>query len=255
MKRLFIMLAAAAGTLPALAQENDPDRHKSATALFHEGYRAETGPKPNLAVAIAKYKKAVEKAKQEKNGEIGAQALVRLAGCYEKQEPENIAEAKAAYEDAASSFGDVKPWSDLARERASYKGVDVWLRRLHAALDPWRVSADRSPLSPLLAEKKAAAWEKIKALDTEAVPGLLWGLSHPDEVIRTFAGECLAEVVDEAGLTAVTVTSGRSTATSEAARARSAARSPASHGPSTRPEARAGMSFARQSPASVKARP
>lgn len=204
MKRLFIVvLAVAAGTLPTPAQENDPDRHKGATALFYEGYRAETGPKPNLAVAVAKYKKAAAKAKEEKNGEIGAQALVRLAGCYEKQEPENVAEALAAYEDAVSSFGDAKPWADVARERASCKGVDVWLRRLHQALDPWRVSADRSPLSPLLAEKKAAAWEKIKALDKEAVPGLLWGLGHPDEVLRTFAAECLAEVVDEAGVAAV----------------------------------------------------
>ncbi|MFN3484342.1 MAG: HEAT repeat domain-containing protein [Planctomycetota bacterium] len=203
MKRVFLMtwLAVAAGSLPAPAQENDPDRHKSATALFYEGYRAETGPKPNLPVAIAKYKKAAAKAKEEKNGEIGAQALVRLAGCYEKQEPENIAEAKAAYEDAVSSFGDVKPWADLARERVSYKGVDVWLRRLHAALDPWRISADRSPLT--LAEKKAETWKKIEPLDTEAVPGLLWGLGHPDEVIRTFAAECLVEVVDEAGVTAV----------------------------------------------------
>lgn len=202
MKRVFLMTwLAAAGTLPAPAQENDPDRHKSATALYYEGYRAETLPKPNLPVAIAKYKKAAARAKEEKNGEIGAQALVRLAGCYEKQEPENIAEAKAAYEDAVSSFGDVKPWADLARERVSYKGVDVWLRRLHAALDPWRISADRSPLT--LAEKKTETWKKIEPLDTEAVPGLLWGLGHPDEVIRTFAAECLVEVVDEAGVTAV----------------------------------------------------
>jgi HEAT repeat protein len=204
MKRTLWLAAAVALALPASAQDNDPDRRKSSTALFADGLRAETHLQPpNLPLAITKYKKAIAKAKDEKNNEIAAQAGVRLAWCYEKLEPENISDAKAAYDDVVANFKDVKPWGDIALEGVTYKGVDVWLKQLHKALDPWRVTPDRSPLSPLVVDKKAAAWDKIKPLDKEAVPGLLWGLGHADEVIRTFSAECLGEVVDEPGIAAV----------------------------------------------------
>jgi len=204
MKRKLWLAAAVALALPVSAQDNDPDRRKNSTALFADGLRAETQLQPpNLTLAITKYKKAITKAKDEKNNDIAAQAGVRLAWCYEKSEPENISDAKAAYDDVVANFKEVKPWGDIAVERVSYKGVDVWLSQLHKALDPWRISPARSPLDPLVVEKKTAAWDKIKPLDKEAVPGLVWGLGHPDDVIRNFSAECLGEVVDEPGIASV----------------------------------------------------
>jgi HEAT repeat protein len=204
MKRYVLALAVLWAGFPAAAQDpNDPDRRKTAMAVYAEGLRFETDKPVNLQAAIGKYKKALQKAKDEKNNDVAAAALVRMALCNEKLEPENIGDAKAAYDEVVSSYAETKPWGEIAKEKVSFKGVDVWLRQLHHALEPWRISLARSALDPLVVDKKTAAWDKIKPLDKEAVAGLVWGTGHPDEVIRNFAAESLAEVVDESGIAAV----------------------------------------------------
>src|SRR5205814_6065711 len=60
---------------------------------------------------------------------------------------------------------------------------------------------DRSALA--LADKKKAVADQILAMKTEAVPGLIWGLGHADDVIRDFSADCIAQITDEAGITAV----------------------------------------------------
>jgi HEAT repeat protein len=209
MKRMLVLAAAVLIALPVFGQGDpnyDPDRKKTGTALYYEGLKAETEKPVNLALAMTKYKKAIEKAKNEKNSDVAAAALARLALCNEKLDPENIGDAITAWSDVASNFTDVKvtiqnrPVGELAKAKVSYKGVDVWLSQLHASLDGWRLSAARSPLE--LAEKKKLAADKILPCEG-AVAGLLWGLDHDDEVIRDFSAENLAEVVDEAGVKSV----------------------------------------------------
>lgn len=201
--RRFLVCAMLAGiSIPLAAQEeNERDKKKNAAALYSEGLRAETEKPINLGLAISKYALAVKHAKDEKNNEVAAAALVHTGWCNEKLDPANIAGAKAAYEEVASAFGDTKPWGDIAKEKASYKGVDVFLKQLNAQLDPWRISPDRSPIA--LADKKKPVADQILAMKNEAVPGLVWGLGHADEVIRDFSADCIAQITDEAGITAV----------------------------------------------------
>src|SRR5260221_4887975 len=40
-------------------------------------------------------------------------------------------------------------------------------------------------------------------MKNEAVVALIWGLGHSDEVIRDFSADCLSQITDEAGITAV----------------------------------------------------
>jgi HEAT repeat protein len=213
MKRMLFLGVLALVCQPAYGQE-DPDRRKTATALYLDGLRCETEKPVDLQKAIAKYKKAVDKAaeeagkeqneeKKKKIREAAAAALVHVGFCNEKLEPENVAEAQTAYGRVASDFGDVEPWAAMAKEKTSLKGVDVYLQRLHAALRPWRDTAARSAADPLYTEKEKAAWEKIQPLQKDAVAGLVWGLGHEDEVIRNFAAEKLAEIVDGPGIEAV----------------------------------------------------
>jgi len=202
MRRMLVFAVLASLGSPLLAQEeNERDKKKNAAALYSEGLRAETEKPINLALAIAKYGFAVKHAKDEKNNDVAAAALVHTAWCNEKLDPANIAGAKAAYEEVASSFADAKPWGEIAKEKASYKGVDIYLKQLYAQLDAWRVTPDRSALA--LADKKKAVADQILAMKNEAVPGLIWGLGHNDEVIRDFSADCIAQITDEAGITAV----------------------------------------------------
>ncbi len=213
MKRMLLLGVAALFAASAYGQE-DPDRRKTSTALYLDGLRLETEKPIDLQKAIAKYKKAVDKAadeagkaendeKKKKIREAAAASLVRIGYCNEKLEPENVAEAQTAYGRVASDFGDVEPWAGIARDKSGLKGVDVYLQRLHAALRPWRDTAARSPLDALYAEKEKAAWDKIQPLQKDAVSGLVWGLGHVDEVIRNFCAEKLAEVVDAPGIEAI----------------------------------------------------
>src|SRR6267154_1466967 len=141
MRRIIALALFAALVTPALAQEeNERDKKKNAAALYSEGLRAETEKPINLALAIAKYGFSVKHAKDEKNNDVAAAALVHTAWCNEKLDPANIAGAKAAYEEVASSFADTKPWGEIAKEKASYKGVDIYLKQLFAQLDAWRVT-------------------------------------------------------------------------------------------------------------------
>jgi HEAT repeat protein len=202
MRRMLVIALLASVVTPILAQEESPrDKKKNAAALYSEGLRAETEKPINLMLAITKYSFAVKHAKDEKNNEIAAAALVHIGWCNEKLDPANIAGAKAAYDEVVSSFQDAKPWGEIAKEKASYKGVDVHLKILHSQLDGWRNTADRSPLA--MAEKKKAMADQILAMKNEAVTGLIWGLGHNDEVIRDFSADCIAQITDEAGITAV----------------------------------------------------
>jgi HEAT repeat protein len=199
---MLVFAVMASVVSPILAQEeSERDRKKNAAALYSEGLRAETEKPVNLALAIAKYTLAVKHAKDEKNEDVAAAALVHTGWCNEKLDPANIAGAKAAYEEVNSAFGGAKPWGEIAKEKASYKGVDVYLKLLHAQLDAWRVTADRSPLA--MSDKKKAVADQILAMKNEAVAGLVWGLGHADEVIRDFSADCIAQITDEAGITAV----------------------------------------------------
>ncbi len=202
MRRILVCAVLAGIAIPLAAQEeNERDKKKNAAALYSEGLRAETEKPINLPLAISKYAMAVKHAKDEKNNDVAAAALVHTGWCNEKLDPANIAGAKAAYDEVVSGFADTKPWGEIAKEKASYKGVDVFLKQLHAQLDPWRISADRSPIA--LAEKKKPIADQILAMKNEAVPGLVWGLGHSDEVIRDFSADCIAQITDEAGITAV----------------------------------------------------
>jgi HEAT repeat protein len=202
MRRMLVFAVIASVAAPVLAQEeNERDKKKNAAALFSEGLRAETEKPINLALAIGKYALAVKHAKDEKNEDVAAAALVHTGWCNEKLDPANIAGAKAAYEEVNSSYAGSKPWGEIAKEKASYKGVDVYLKLLHAQLDAWRVTAARSAIE--MADKKKAVADQILALKNEAVPGLVWGLGHADEVIRDFSADCIAQITDEAGITMV----------------------------------------------------
>src|SRR5579862_643142 len=202
MRRMLVLAVLASMVVPVSAQEeNDRDKKKNAAALYSEGLRAETEKPINLPLAITKYGFAVKHAKDEKNNDVAAAALIHTAWCNEKLDPANIAGAKAAYDEVVSSFADSKPWGDVAKEKASYKGVDIYLKQLFAQLDAWRVTADQSALA--LADKKKAVADQILAMKNEAVPGLIWGLGYPDEVIRDFSSDCIAQITDEAGITAV----------------------------------------------------
>jgi HEAT repeat protein len=199
---MLVLAMLASVVTPILAQEeSERDRKKNAAALYSEALRAETEKPINLTLAIAKYALSVKHAKDEKNNDVAAAALVHTGWCNEKLDPANIAGAKAAYEEVASTFAETKPWGEIAKEKASYKGVDVHLKLLHGQLDGWRVTADRSPLA--LADKKKAVADQILAMKNEAVTGLIWGLGHGDDVIRDFSADCLAQIVDEAGIAAV----------------------------------------------------
>src|SRR5258706_9678271 len=190
MRRIIALALFAALVTPALAQEeSERDRKKNAAALYSEGLRAETEKPINLALAISKYTLAVKHAKDEKNTGVAAAALVHTGWCNEKLDPANIAGAKAAYEEVVSAYAEAKPWGEIAKEKASYKGVDVHLKILHAQLDAWRVTPDRSPLA--MSDKKKAVADQILAMKAEAVTGLIWGLGHPDEVVRDFSADCI----------------------------------------------------------------
>lgn len=193
MKRTLLSAMVLAAVLPASAQE-DPDLKKSGSALYGEGFRLQTERPIDLNKAIAKYKKAVDKGPKE----VSAAALVRMGECYEKLEPENVEEALNSYKRVVSDFGDVADWGQRAKEKVAWNGVDVFLRKMGAQLRAWR---DNRAISPVgLEEIKKATWEKIQPRDKEAVDGLLWGLQQPDQVVRDFAADKLAEVVDADGI-------------------------------------------------------
>ena len=202
MRRMLVFAVMASMVAPILAQEeNDRDKKKNAAALYTEGLRAETEKPVNLLLAISKYALSVKHAKDEKNEEVAAKALVHTGWCNEKLDPANIAGARAAYDEVVSAYPNTKPWGDIAKEKASYKGVDVHLKILHAQLDAWRVTPARSSLD--MTEKKKAVADQILTMKAEAVTGLVWGLGHADEVVRDFAADCIAQITDEAGVTAV----------------------------------------------------
>jgi HEAT repeat protein len=199
MKRTLALAVLASLAAPAFAQDNDPDRFKVANALLLEGQKLYE--KKNIPVALAKLKKAADKAKTDKNAKVLAEALDLTARINETLEPENVDAAKAAWEGIVADASDVEPYATRAKEKVSYDGVDVFLAQLARGLDAWRLSADRSPAA--LLEKKKAAADKILPKAEKAVPGLVWGLGHKDDVIRDFAADTIAEIIDGDGIAAL----------------------------------------------------
>ncbi|HEX7901991.1 MAG TPA: HEAT repeat domain-containing protein [Planctomycetota bacterium] len=198
MKRT-LALAVFLAPFAAVAQDNDPDRFKVSNALLIEGQKLHM--KRNIPVALTKLKKAADKAKEEKNAKVLAEALDLTARINENLDPENIDAAKGAWEGIVADAADVQPYADRAKEKLANKGVDVWLTQLGKSLDAWRVSPDRSPAA--LLEKKKVAADKILALNQEAIPGLIWGLGVKDDVVRDFAADTIAEVIDDSGIAAL----------------------------------------------------
>ena len=199
MKRILALAVFAPFAAAAIAQDNDPDRFKVANALLIEGQKLHG--KKNIPVALTKLKKAADKAKTEKAYKVLAEALDLTARINENLDPENIDAAKGAWEGIIADAADVQPYADRAKEKLANKGVDVWLSQLGKSLDLWRVSPDRSPAA--LLEKKKVAADKILGLNQEAIPGLIWGLGMKDDVVRDFAADTIAEVIDESGIAAL----------------------------------------------------
>src|SRR5262245_38242524 len=79
------------------------DESKPAVALYQEGARLESTQ--DYTRALAKYKKAADKAVAENRPDVAAKSLLGLARCHENGNPENLQEALAAYERVASEFG------------------------------------------------------------------------------------------------------------------------------------------------------
>ncbi len=199
MKRIFALAVLALSAAPGLAQDNDPDRFKVSNALLLEGQKL--FEKKNIPVALAKLKKAADKAKAEKNNKVLAEALDLTARINENLDPENVDAAKAAWEGIVADASDVEPYAARAKEKVAYDGVDVFLSQLARTLDAWRLSPDRSPAA--LLEKKKVAADKILPKAAKAVPGLIWGLGHRDDVVRDFAADTIAEVIDADGIAAL----------------------------------------------------
>src|SRR6187402_1469647 len=121
MRRMLVIAVLASLVTPIVAQEeSERDKKKNAAALYSEALRAETDKPISLLLAISKYSFAVKHAKDEKNNEVAAAALVHIGWCNEKLDPANIAGAKTAYDEVVSAFGDTKPWGEIAKEKASY---------------------------------------------------------------------------------------------------------------------------------------
>lgn len=180
--------------LAILAQ--DPDAKKTAQQLFTEGQRLESVDR-DFAKAADKYRKSAEKAKAEGTKALEAKALHNLGRCCENQDPENISGALEAWNRIVSDCGDVEPYAGLAKKKAEWAGVDVWLRQYKAVLDKWRETRGNQAA---VTAARDAVWVKISALEVKAVPGLLEGLSSEDEVLRAFAADCLAQLTDSDGL-------------------------------------------------------
>lgn len=199
MKRIVALGLCAAFAAAAAAQDNDPDRHKVANALLLEGQKLYE--KKNIPVALSKLKKAADKAKEQKAHKVLVEALDLTARINENLDPENIDAAKGAWEGIVADGNGEEPYTTRAKDKLANKGVDVWLTQLGRSLDEWRRSPDRSPAA--LLEKKKVAADKILALNQDAVPGLIWGLGVKDDVVRDFAADTIAEIIDEPGIAAL----------------------------------------------------
>ncbi len=217
----FLALLAAAST--AAAQPSDAK--KTSTALLTEAARFES--EGAFEKAIDKAQKAVDKAVADQRKDVAARALQVLGRSNENLNPEKIADAQAAYGRIVAEFGDQEPVAGWAKDKISWKGIDVWIRQFAAALqkerdeeraifsalndikapetDP-RIVELRGKLTTLktwAGEQKAAFWAKAQPLDKDAVPGLMTGLAHKDGVVRAACAEFIAETADEPGIASV----------------------------------------------------
>ena len=154
MKRTHLALLAVVLFIASAPQ--DPDRHKTATALQKEGLRFETQTPVDLDRAIKKYDKSVEKAEAAGNSDVAAQSLYWKARCHEKKDPPDIDAAQQAYGRIVNSFSDAKS-GDAAAEKQKRKGVDVWLDLLYKKVIALREMVDDK--SEKLAAIKAEAWD------------------------------------------------------------------------------------------------
>src|SRR5437879_5183612 len=116
----------AIASLLILAAAIQSDETKSAFTLFQEGSRLEG--EQDYPKAIAKYRKALDKAVADKLNDIAAKSLAGIGRSNESLIPENMPEALAAYDRIAAEFADQQEIAAWAAERSKRKGVDVFVR-------------------------------------------------------------------------------------------------------------------------------
>lgn len=171
-------------------------RQESASAVYSDGLKAEGEKKLDRAIKL--YERAV--ASDDKV--YGARAQFQIGVCYEKMSPPNVASAQSAYDAVKSKYSDQAEVAAKAEEKLRLKGVDVYLGVLAAGIDKWRDETpdDRAALEAL----RKAAWDGIQPLGPAGAPGLIWGFTHPEPLVRDFCAENLRTIVDEAGLAEAT---------------------------------------------------
>ncbi len=182
----------------ALLSTQDADDKKTSRQIFIEGQRLET-VRGDYDRAIDQYNKAIGKAKTEGKRRRVAESLRNIARCYESMESENVGGAMDAYNRIVDDYDEFDDLAEYARQKLEWKGVDTWLARYAAKLVLWRDRKDRGS-AEALEEFRGETWDKIQGLGTGAIPGLLAGLGHPDEVVRAFAGDNLARVTNDRGV-------------------------------------------------------
>ncbi len=148
--------------------------------------------------ALDRYRKSADKAAAEGRKDVLARALLGVGRVSEILVPENVADAQAAYGRVVAEAGDVDPEAGVAREKIARKGVDVYVDQFAAFVSDWRDILRNSPTT--LIEKKNEIWAKVQPLGEGAIHGLLQSLGHRDEVVRGFAAEMLADVINGDGL-------------------------------------------------------
>ncbi|MDP6958624.1 MAG: hypothetical protein QF645_07395, partial [Planctomycetota bacterium] len=185
-------------TLLALLPLQDQDEKKSSRQIFIEAQRLETISK-KYDQAVQKYNTAKSKAENEENRRRAAECLRNIARCYESMDSENISGAQDAYQQLVDEYSEFDDLSEAAQNKLSWKGIDIWLSRYEKNLTQWRTKNNRGS-AEALEEYRSETWDKIQGLGTDGIQGLLHGLGHTDEVVRSFAAENLARITNESGI-------------------------------------------------------
>jgi HEAT repeat protein len=151
-----------------------------------------------LERALEAYRKAVDKAGADGEKASLAKALLAVARVSEDSVPENIAEAQAAYKRIVAECADQKAPVAEAERKIRLRGVDVYLEQYSRFVTSWRDLLRSSPAA--LEARRKELETKILAIGGDAAAGLIDGLGHKDEVVRSFAAGLIASTADEAGI-------------------------------------------------------